>query len=320
MNENTAYAEAESFFASGQYGQAKIKYLEALLDARDPIQESQIEFKIALSAEKSGDYPDAITRYKMIIGKATSYRFTRAASAQQLMLMVMEPAAQRYLPLISADAPYSEIVVAGDREMTKKNMAEYASSFYPLALPELIAATWYGQQLLTAVREGGMSTSTALQYGEKIRQKVENVEKDIVRIQNDPNERRLIPDVMNRKAILYGLLTGLRQVSIDNARAAFETAIQMNAVNGPGQDGFSRYFYAFFISQVPTLGSSDIQAVLRPVYTDPAYVGSPVVTFFMGEKNNALRQKANITAVAQKDADFKAFLMTIGWTGADFER
>ena len=102
-----------------------------------------------------------------------------------------------------------------------------------------------------------------------------------------------------------------------DANVLFKANIDQNAAIGRGEDGLARYGYAIFLAQ--TYGNqrkSEIAGVLAPL-SGQDYVSSLIYGALTSARTSTFNKQYPVL-LASIDPDFKAFLMTLGWTASDF--
>lgn len=319
-HENKYFAEANAAAKAGNYEQARQLYAQALSNATDSIQASQIQFTAALFEDRHGDAFRAIDLYKQIVANPAnaSYPRMKANAITNMIELYYRNGSPTVNAQIFKDLPYSTLAVAGDIDLTYRHLAEYAVSFYPLALPELRIAGWYAYRLTDEGRvSNGEATST---YPAIIQYAVTLASKDIDRMKTDTNETQLVPSALTRKSALYINMYNAHLASAEETEATARTALDLFAsTNAPvGADGFARYYYAVFLSGQGSSRLSDLKIILAPFYENPDYKGTIALSFFASEKANKLAQKARLVKIANADSRFKTLLTSLGWNEKDF--
>lgn len=320
VQKNNAFAEAEALFQSGRYQDAKQKYQEALAGASDTLQEGQIKIKIAHATLYGGDPESAIQMYKELAASNVYIDFVRAYAVQTLGYMLVSPEYVSYLPTVFSGEPYASFFVEDDKALSYRNLFDYASSFHPLALPELFSANWYADELVRMQDSGAEDSAARALYLETINEKLANAEADLQRVSKDENERVIVPEVYKRRATLLGKLAVLGEVSTQEAEQAFVEAMNLHALRGAGVDGYMRFFYAEYLNALGDGRVEDLRTVLAPFYTSSAYAQSSAIGFFRDEKSNQFLQKETLQEFANKDPKFKDLLISLGWTQTDLSQ
>lgn len=321
--QSTAFSEAEQLYKEGRFTEARAKYESALVSALDPIQEGQIHVKIAHTWRGDGDFIKAIGLYKAIADNARNIKFVRAYAIQNMAVLYDLNGDAAITDEIFKGEPYVSMLEEGNVPQAYVRLYEYASSFYPLALPELRVASWHAQRLIDArnkrvtLEQPEIDASKIL-----IHEKLKNADADIERIRNDQNEVRMLPEIFKRRAVLLGKMAYIGETTFTEADDAFVQAMNVYTATGrPGADGMVRYYYASYLLGLLKPRHEDLRSVLGPFYApDSPYASSTAVSFFRSERTNALRQKYVLTGFGRIDLNFQAFLKTLGWTEADFAR
>jgi hypothetical protein len=133
----------------------------------------------------------------------------------------------------------------------------------------------------------------------------------------------LIRDALIYKARLLGNLSYLGLASTAEAEAAYKAAFDSFSPVDPNadNDGILRYHYSMFLlNAYGEKKSADIVLILKPIYTDPRYKTPANLSFFQNAPKNSAARAERMTSLALLDADFKAFLISLGWKTADFNK
>jgi tetratricopeptide (TPR) repeat protein len=318
--DNQYFAQANAAARAGDYEQAIQLYEQALAQAEDSAQASQIQFTIALLEDRHGSALRAIDLYKQIVMDPANdaHPLMRANAIANMVELYYRNGDSAVTEQIFKDPPYSTFFVSNDTSLSYRRLAEYAVSFYPLALPELRIASWYAYRLT----DGGMAPSgeDTGTYPSIIQNAIALANQDIDRMRTGTDDAQLIPNILTRKSALYlnmfnaGLATA--QETEEVCRAALTIYPSIGAPDGI--DGFARYYYAVFISEQGPSRVNDLRAVVAPFYENPGYKGSLAFSFFASEKNNGLGQKTRLVKIANEDPKFKTLLISLGWNGKDF--
>jgi len=320
VRENQYFAEANAAAKAGDYEKARQLYEQALATATDSIQASQIQFTIAMLEDRYGSALRAVDLYKQIVVNPTNADYPRmkanaVANMIELYYRNGDPAVTAE---IFKDSPYSNFLVPGDADLTYRHLAEYAVSFYPLALPELRIAGWYAYLLTDEGKvQNGEATST---YPAIIQNAVSAANQDIDRLKTDIDAARIMPTILTRKSALYLNMYNAGLASAQETEKINKEGLDIFASIGAsyGADGFARYYYAVFLSGQGSSRSTDLKNVLAPFYDSVAYKGTIALSFFASEKTNNLSQKARLVKIAKADPKFKVLLISLGWSEKDF--
>lgn len=320
MASNSDFLTAQNLMRAGDYTGAIASYRKALANTSDPVLLGQIEFKLAVATALSGDKIGAIKRYKEIAANAGNTLVLRAYAVQAIALLYNTTIDRSLTSEIFSDQPYKSFVVPGDDLLSYRHLYEYASSFYPLALPETYIAFWYARHLTTLSTISSTSPQVVSDMA-IIKLKLKNADVDIERTRNDPNANGVIPDVLAHKAFTVGALASIGLWSPTDAETAYKLAIATFASFGSpvGSDGYARYFYASFLAH--TYGSkriADIETLLKPLYTDPAHSQYVTTSFFKNVRDKNDYLKKDVQGIARIDSGFKSFLVSLGWKSSDF--
>lgn len=319
MQANPSYAEAIALHGQFKFAEARAKYEEALRFASSEEEQAQIRLKIAHTVRDEGDLVRAAQLYKEVAGMTSYPAIARAYAVQSLALLYDYAGDPAVRTETFKGEPYVSFYVQQNFTRSYKNLFEYAAQLYPLAIPELRSAAWYANALLRQSKGlAQLSEEDVAEYQSIVAAKLQRADADIARTQDDPNEAILRPEISRARAIVLGRMALAGYGSLTEAEAAYDVALHENEARGGTRDGFMRYWYAAFLSEIEGR-DADVVAMLAPLYTDSAYASSLVTSFFTTERNNQLRAKETLQRLAGIDPQFKQHLISLGWTDADFE-
>ncbi len=314
---NEAFLRAESAYLSGDFTSAQTYYEKALADAKDPVQEAQIAYKIAVLHEKQKNIPLAISEYKKIVGNPTyaNYPIVKAYALQSLAEIYYGSGDAAVTAAIFNDAPYKDMLAGATPDVAYRKLEEYALTFYPLALPELRMAIWY----VTDYSKNKNATSSERVTG-IVNAAVANADMDIARTKSDTNAAMLIPNIVTRKCALYLKMYEAGLSSVGDAETVCKNAVEtFTSVGKPEQDGYARYYYAVVLSQQGVPRSEDVKSALATFASTPGqYADQDVAKFFASEKSNRLGQKTRLISLSKIDPLFRKYLTSLGWNETDF--
>ena len=319
LKQNSDFARAKALSHAGNYQAAEDAYNEALKTSEDNIQKAQIQYNIAAQKDHQLDYVGAVTLFKQIADDTNNVPIMRA-NAVKAIADINNNADPSVAKVIFNSEPYTSMVVAGDAGLTNRHLAEYASSIYPLGLTEMYIAYWYAEHI-TASSTDPMNTS----YVGIIQKKIKSAEADIERTKNDSGAMGGIPDIIQYEARVKGDLAIAGAGSASDAEDTFQRAFTAMTTYGmaPWYDEYTRMNYAIFLMRMFGKNrASDIHSTLSPIYTNPVYKNAPIVTTL---KNIAAggpvdpNKKKYIGKLANYDSGWKTYLLSLGWTAADFK-
>lgn len=317
LEENKNFAEGEHFLRNGEEDRAASFYKRALLDARNSGEEGQILYKISI-AETHGDPFEAIDSLKKVIEDPAQSHRQRAYAAQRLALIYYRRSDPTLFEKIFEDEPYASFRVNGEVDESLKNIFEYASFFYPLAVAELRAASWYANELKFASMSDNQNDFETLmfEYLPIIENKIRNAEEDIRRTQNSKDASDLIPEALYLKALTFARLNfaGIER----NYEVEYKRAIEYALASGIiGSDGSARYSYAANLMIQEEDREQDIEIILKPFVENITQYES-FERFFREERDDVLGQKRILVQISEINANFKELLFSLGWEDSDF--
>lgn len=320
MKTNADFLNAQNFMKAKNYPEAIASYQFALLSATDSIQKAQIEFKIAMATAAAGVPIAAIKIYKQLVADITNIPIMRAYAVQAIGMLYYAGLDDSITTEIFKEEPYKSFFVPGDTVLSYRQLFDYGSSFYPLAVPELYIADWYAMHITTLYKTSSTSPEVTAAMA-IIEQKFKNADVDIKRTQSNTNENQLIPLALLRKAVTTGKLSYLGLTSSTDAESAYKTALATYDGFGlpAGSDGYVRYYYALFL--FTTYGNkraADVETLLKPLYTDPGHDQYATVAFFKNARMRNDQIKKNFQNLARLDPGLKTYLISLGWKTTDF--
>ncbi len=335
VKESLAFLEAEQYMQSGNFEAARAKYVEALDSARDPVQVSQITYKIAAADELAGDYVNAIKGFKAVVINPGTTNVFRSYAVMKLGAIFNTYGFGANLDAIIAETfkgePYASFYDKNDIALSYRRIYEYSSSFYPLAISELRIADWHAN-FIRAQRNA--SIDELIPHVEIILQKLESAETDVRRIEKDTNELSLLTEIYTRRGEVIAKLASLatragepfatnardKGVTLEVAEEAYKRALDLRTVLGTdrGQDGMERFLYASFLERYLKGREQDIRAILAPLYERDVYASASIGSFFKSQRGSDTWMNTSLQGMATIDPKFKQLLMRLGWTRSDF--
>jgi tetratricopeptide (TPR) repeat protein len=316
--QNLALSEAERLAIEGRFSEAVTKYDAALQVAATDEERTQIMLLKARALVGAGSVADAVPLLKEIVTSDRNNDKTKVARAIAAGTLA-GIAARGDIAVnrdIFSDEPFKTLWVNNDPALTLRRVHEYAVSIHPIATSLLNASSWYSSRLADPRLSQAMPAETAAEYVSKVKSNVALADIDIARMEADGTMLVDLRAALLARALVLGDLERYGDTSLGDADAAFSKAI--GVYEGTyGEDGIARYYYAVFLAQIG--GSSkkeEIHGLLAPLST-PAYANSFVRPLLQNARTVAFYRQFP-ALIASIDPDFKAFLMTLGWTAADF--
>lgn len=305
-SQNSAFAQAENLMKQANFEGAIPLYQAALQSAKNDNQRVQILLLLARAEAFAGHTLQAIPHLKQAISSNSDPLSAqgRALAAEQIAI-IYSSGEEGTAKEIFKDQPFSSMLVPGNGGLTVRHLHEFAASIYPIASAELRLAEWYSVLL---------PDPKALS---KVKELVGLAEIDMAAMVSDATMAGDLREARLLHAIVVGNVVRHGDTSLGNADEEFADVIQAYADTGPGADGVARYFYALFLAQ--TYGAdkkAEIHAALAPLST-AVYAKAPV-TALLTNARFVQYFKAAPVLLAKFDLDFKAYLMTLGWTPSDF--
>jgi len=315
-NENFAYAEG--LLKSQKFDEAAQNYKLALEDAEGFKEEGQLKYKVAIS-ESEGSNPIEGVRLLKEVAANTSYTQTiRAYAVQYLGHLLYAINTEEINKEVFKDEPYKSFLSgsADDRSVARRKLYEYASSIYPLGIPELRIAKWYSQELVHISGPGAQGIASSTQVEEMkaiIRQKLASADSYVASIARDEQAGQYIPEVLYRKATVLGDLYISGDTSFGDPEQTYKQALTASTLR-VGQESSAKFSYASYLARkYGAQRADDIKVLLKDFYAGDRYAKTNTVDMIRGEKNNLLGNKPYLLLLAKIDTNFATFLKSLGW-------
>jgi tetratricopeptide (TPR) repeat protein len=335
---NEEFRKAQEAMAKQAYDEAADHYRAALQSAQDPGQVAYIRLSLGTALNLNGNRLDAIAIFKELAADATAPDMLKAYAVQYMGRMLNSygktSEGDTLRREIFKDRPYASMVDSDDDSLTIRHVYEYASSFYPLAISELRIADWY----LKYMQYNGLSTTTppGSDYVQLVLQKITSAEADIARTNNFA-AGPLVPEALERKAVVMSQLAHRGVLSLEEAVAAYQAALDAYAASDLPQreDSSVRFAYAGFLAH--THGAilygqeafpAKVHEIISPLYLEPAiYARStmgmnlpPLRTARSTTEPKTVSENNKLRAmqIAFVDTGFKEYLLALGWSENDF--
>lgn len=315
------YLEAKQYVAAQRYRDALNAYERALSDAKNAPDSAQIKFKIGAMHALLENRTEAVKVYKEIVRDPTAYPIVKAYAVLHTGLayyMTLDPSLDNQ---IFEGEPFRHLRVPDDTQLSYRKLFEYGSSLYPLALTELYIAQWYAEEIgLAAYIKKPLPDELQSAYLTQIEGRLQNAERDIERTRNDANANALIPPALQVKANTLGLLWLAGLKSEQEVTSAYDQALQLYSVlTYPGQDGFTRLWYAMFLTQADAQKHArKISELINPISANPVYATAPIAKYLKALANVDGLTRAGVIRLADNNLSFKRYLIANGWNEKDF--
>ncbi|TSC63274.1 MAG: hypothetical protein Athens041674_270, partial [Parcubacteria group bacterium Athens0416_74] len=234
--------------------------------------------------------------------------------------------------------PYASFRKDGDIYLAYRRLFEYSSSFYPVALSELRIADWYANDIrskaASSTKAAGPTYDELRPELEIVLKKLASAARDAKRVEKDPNEMGLLPDIYVRQGEIIAKLAflaraagepvltqvGKQGITFEIAEKSYKQALFLRSTQGAekGLDGMERFMYASYLQRYFPERESDIKEIIAPFYKTNVYQTAPVSIFLRAQSNADTWMNKSLVGMAAIDPQFKGFLMSMGWTEADF--
>lgn len=326
--QNQDFAAGNTYQTQGNYMEALQSYQKALSQAQDASQKAVIEFRIALAAERSGNFSQAIQGFKKIVADQSSYPdsvLLRAYALQDMGYMHYQyhsgNQAQTIFDAIFSDTPYSDFKkkAGSDSGLAYRYLFEYATSFYPLAYSEARIAVWYSNNLV-----GSLGGATTTQAGGSnlaaVRLALQRADADVQRTKDASDTSMWIPPVLQLEGVALGQLANVGAADPTQVEAYFQQGLLWEKKEQYKPGSFTTYDYALFLAkQYGNKRVKDIQNLLSVFNSsNTSNINPSVIAYFKPAAGGASSMLSkNFALLAGLDPDFKTFLMSLGWHASD---
>lgn len=322
--QNKNYAEAVSYEKEKKYDLALLSYQKALPDAQDKIQSTQIQLKIAIMNEWLGNYIEAIAQLKTIATDTTNYAIARAYAVQEIGFMNIYTVGDIHQIVFTEtfkDMPYSSFKEGTNLNITYTKLFEYAASIYPLGYSESYIAYGYSGEILNTLRRA-TTTPQAIEYISLIKKALQSADIDIKRMRAVPGEEGIIPVALAWQGVALSRLASVGAADPQQAEPYFKEAIIHGTTVGDRPGNFNAFNYAaFLVYHYGDTRAEDIKNLLSPFRVgNDAQIYPQIVNFYRTARTDKALSgdKKQIVLMSQIDSDFKKYLISLGWQGADF--
>ncbi len=316
LKSNQAYENGLRLSDQRKFSDAVAQYELAANEVSDPSQSAVIQFSLAYAEAASGDYSSAVAIYKnLAASSSTLSAIPRAYAVQDMAHLYFRYGDPAITAEIFKDAPYSSLFMAGNVEHTYKNLFDYATSIYPLALSELYSANWYANQLLAYPKSHP-------EYVSSIQTNLQLADQDIAVLRsNEKQQPEALVEALEERAVVLGKMRRLGYSTSEDPDAAFKELLELySSLHKSSSDWTVRVQYCFYIAH--TAGSTraaDIQSILGPIDTDPSAHGDSIQQFLSNARTGSKGTKSDYELLASFDPQFKKLLISLGWTNSDFQ-
>lgn len=332
LKDNEDYKAARQLLGSGDYVRAESYYRKVLSGITDPVQQAQVQLDIAQVIELQGRYAEAISLLKQVIARtdlrpnqhSPDITPVRAYAVQEMGMMYYRHADSKDLIAEETfrDAPYNSLSVDGaDRELAYRKLFEYGCSIRPLALMESMVASWYAYKLRYDITVGTTS-SVGVTYIANVRTSIEKADADVERTKDSPVPASLFPEIFMREGIALSNMAAAGVGSASDAEERFKKSIASMSPQHNKAGNFGAYYYAMFLAS--TYGKSraeditSLLAVFRRGNEENIYAEVPKYLMAIRTRDDLRVPRAGAVLLGTLDPDFKTYLMSIGWSEANF--
>lgn len=313
LDKNQEFATGEQLLRSQKYAEAAEYFERALASATNSWEEGQLKYKYAIAISEGGEPLKGIPLLKQIVANDKYTRILHAYAVQYLGHLLYAFNTPAVHAEVFAGEPYERFASSGDAALARRQLFEYASSFYPLGIPELRVAKWYSTEVIRLKKEGAKNDILVNNMKNLIRERLAHADAYIEEITDNPNTASYIPEVLYRKGSVLGDLYLAGDTSFGDPEDSFKASILRSGA-AVGLEAAAKYTYASYLAKMYGKDrSADIKNLLSDFYTSDKYVATNMYRQIRNEKENLLGQKESILRLASIDKSFAALLTKLGW-------
>jgi len=313
-NENFAYAEG--LLKSRKFDEAAQNFRLALTEANGFREVGQIKYKIAVSQSEGSNPIEGIVLLKEIAANVNYTTKIRAYSIQHIGHLLYAINTKEINDEIFKDEPYKSFLSGSENDysIARRKLYEYASSIYPLGIPELRIAKWYSEEILRLQKLSGEDNKQKIEGMKSIiGQKMISADKYLADIVNSEQSRSFAAEVLYRKANVQADLYLAGDKNFGDPEENYKKSLNV-AILKVGNESSASIRYAVFLAEMyGEKRLQDIKALLAGFYSG-RYDATNTVRSIRNEKNGLLGNKNDYLLLAKLDPMWRDFLISLGWT------
>jgi tetratricopeptide (TPR) repeat protein len=335
VEENPVFAEADRLMRARSFDEAYAKYQEALSLAADPFQEAYIKYSIASVQEARGNYLEAVRGFKEVVAAPNSFHLIRGYAVMRIGLLPNLSRIEGERASIIAETfkgdPYASFFAEGDEALAYSRLHEYAVSFYPVPVSELIIANWHLNRI-TALQQRGVTGEEA--YAPHLETAVQRTRTAKVNLESSLQNQNAAAFASTGFSLLGRIYSKFIDISrqpnapfdsslleqegigLEAAEEALAKALTL-APPAPA-NGYERFYYASFLYGWYPEREKEIRALLAAFYEDSSYQGTGIMKFFEKKQGTGAWENRRMIELATLDEGFKQLLLSLGWSAEDF--
>lgn len=321
--DNPAFAAAVQYENAGDWTSAITQLQIAQSSAKDEWQRVTIFFHLAQDEEYAGTYTSAVQQLQQIAADGTYPAVTRAYATEQLGVLYASVPAPEVSSAIFANPPYSSLYVSTSTNLTTRRLFQYATTIYPLPVSQYYIANTYLNAIFNLGLPGATSAAAKAQLSsleQEAASSFEAADASLASVSGNPPTPNYVFTAQLIRAVDLGKFQQVGTTTLGDADQAFQSLLSSYASQNLTADGAVRLQYAYFLANVyGTASSTSIQSVLAPVVSDSTHRGALVGPSLAAQANLFSSQAhKNLVLLSSLDPQFKQFLVSLGWTSADF--
>ena len=281
-------------------------------------EEGQLKYKIAISQSEGSSPIEGVRLLKEVAANTAYTRTIRAYSVQYLGHLLYAINTKEINDEVFKDEPYKSFLSesGNDSSVARRKLYEYASSLYPLGIPELRIARWYSEEILRLQKSDGAENKEKVEGMKSIiQQKLASSDTYLASIVNDEQARSYVAEVLYRKANVQGDLYLAGDKDFGDPEETYEKSLTVaTATNKVGSESSAKVYYAMYLAKMyGKERSEDIKSLLKDFYEGSRYSKTNTVKFIRGEKDNRIGLRKSFLLLAEIDAKFHDFLLSLDW-------
>ncbi len=318
LNKNESFAYAEGLLKSQRYDEAAEYFKLALKKAEGYKEEGQLKYKIAMSYSYGSNPVAGIALFKEVAANENYTPTIRAYAVQNIGNLLYSYNTPEVKTEVFKDEPYKSFWLEDDYSLSRRKVFDYASSLYPLGIPELRIAKWYSEEILRLQKLAGAENEQKIvEMKSIIGQKLINTNKYLLDIARDEQARGYTAEVLYRKGNVLGDLLLSGDTTFADPEEAYKQALSIVTIKA-SPEAAAKLRYAVFLTRM--YGGErveDVKKLLSDFYVGTKYASTNTVRSIRNEKDGDLGNKDDYLLLASIDTRFAQFLRTLGWNNIE---
>lgn len=317
--QNTDFASGTQLMNANKYAESIPYFERALVSAQNDDEKTLAGFYLAAAYRGTGKYAAAINTLQNVANT-----WNQARGVQALAVEEMATIFANHIGTSTKNALFDETLyksfIASSTNATIRRVYLYAASLYPLPLSNYAIARTYANSII------GLKDSTAADKEATAAELMQRLKSAVAAGDAGTTaeiQRFTYPAYQSQalleRAVVLDKLQELGDTSLGDAGEAYQKAIDSYVSTG-ASDATARLKYASYLARVyGAQRSADIATLLAPLYQGArGDQGFDYVFSRYGESEDG-RRRANLVELGKIDPGFKTYLISLGWSEADFK-